>query len=171
MKWKQIYNLNYEVSDSGTIRNKKRRNLMTQFKIGRTDYLAVFLEVDGKQKIHAVHRLVAIAFLKKRDGCKEVNHKDGNKRNNHISNLSWVTRSENMKHMYDTGLKTYKPMHYKGKFGAEHNRSKSVICKESGFFYGSMSEAARELKIDVSSVSWAIKHNKPIYGMHFELSQ
>ena len=71
--------------------------------------------------------------------------------------------------MYETGLKTYKPLHYKGKTGLLHNRSKPVICIETGIKYGSMSEAARELKIDHTSVSWSIKNKKPIFGMHFEI--
>ena len=58
---------------------------------------------------------------------------------------------------------------YKGKFGKNHNRSKAVICIETGVEYGSMSEASRMLKIAISSVSWAIKNNKPIFGMHFQI--
>ena len=59
---------------------------------------------------------------------------------------------------------------FKGKFGSKHNRSKAVICIETKELYGSMSEAARKLKIDHTSVSWSIKHKKPIYGMHFEIA-
>jgi hypothetical protein len=60
---------------------------------------------------------------------------------------------------------------YKGKFGKEHNRSKSVRCIETGIIYGSMSEAGRILNINHSSVSWSIKYKRPIYGMHFEIAQ
>ena len=49
-----------------------------------------------------IHRLVAQAFLPNEK--EQVNHKDGNKLNNHVDNLQWVTQSENMKHAYDTGL-------------------------------------------------------------------
>lgn len=58
---------------------------------------------------------------------------------------------------------------YKGKFGKDHNRSKAVICIETGVEYGSMSEASRMLKIATSSVSWSIRNNKPIFGMHFQI--
>lgn len=57
-------------------------------------------------KVMAVHRVLALTFME----CPgnpddfEVNHKDGNKLNNHISNLEWVTKSENIKHASDTGL-------------------------------------------------------------------
>lgn len=60
---------------------------------------------------------------------------------------------------------------YKGKFGSEHNRSKKVKCVETGEEYGSMSEAGRKLNISYSSVSWSIKHKKPIFRMHFEIAK
>lgn len=53
-----------------------------------------------------VHRLVALAWLECPAGYEDmdVNHKDGNKQNNHYSNLEWVTHAKNMKHAIDTGL-------------------------------------------------------------------
>jgi len=60
---------------------------------------------------------------------------------------------------------------YKNKFGAEHNRSKKVLCIQNNTEYGSMSEAGRELNISTSSVSWSIKHKRPIFGMHFEIKE
>lgn len=58
---------------------------------------------------------------------------------------------------------------YKGKFGSQHNRSKSVRCIETGAVYGSQSEAQRVLNLGGGSISWAVKHGKPIYGMHYEI--
>lgn len=55
-------------------------------------------------KIFYVHRLIASHFLVKEKN-KEVNHLDGNKLNNRVSNLEWVTRSQNSKHAFDIGLK------------------------------------------------------------------
>jgi hypothetical protein len=60
----------------------------------------------NKGKHKRVHRLVAAAFCNKRDGCDEVNHKDGNKLNNRAENLEWCTKSENMLHAYRMGLQT-----------------------------------------------------------------
>ena len=165
------YNGIYEISSFGNvISNNFGKRKILKHGLMTSGYKMVSLKNDGKQKIFSIHRLMAIAFLPNENNLPQVNHKDGNKLNNDLSNLEWCTQSQNMKHMYDSGLKTYKPLHYKGKFGKEHNRSKSVKCVETGVIYGSMSEAGRLLNIDHSSVSWSIKHKKPIYGMHFEIA-
>ena len=52
-----------------------------------------------------VHRLVAEHYIDKVEGKDWINHKDGNKTNNHFSNLEWCTPSENIKHAFDSGLK------------------------------------------------------------------
>lgn len=67
-------------------------------------YLKCSLRVNGKTYVRYIHRLVAESFLDVIEGY-EVNHIDGNKLNNDLSNLEWVSRSENIKHAYDKGLK------------------------------------------------------------------
>ncbi len=70
----------------------------------RGEYQSVEIRCNGKRKGFSIHRLVAETFLSKLDGCNIVNHKDGNKLNNHRDNLEWVTASENAQHAVDTGL-------------------------------------------------------------------
>lgn len=170
MIFKQIEGTNYEVSMCGKVRNMVTQKFITPRPGGTSDYLIATCKVDGKAKNYLLHRLIAKAFIPNPENKAEVNHKDCNKLNNSIENLEWVTRSENQKHSWDSGLRTYRPLHYKGKFGKDHNRSKRVRCIEKDLVFGSMSEAGRILNIHFSSVSWSIKTGKPIYGMHFELN-
>lgn len=82
-----------------------------------------------------VHRLVGIHFLGTPKKGWQINHKDNNKLNNNVSNLEWVTQSENIRHSFDTG-------HHKG-IGGTHYRARKLTdgenmfgtAKEAGKFY------------------------------------
>jgi hypothetical protein len=88
----------YSVADDGRvwsiISNKWLKPVM------RNGYCYVTL---GKKQ-YAIHRLVAEAFHKNPEDKPQVNHIDGNKSNNCVDNLEWVTASENKQHAWDTGL-------------------------------------------------------------------
>lgn len=98
--WTDI-SANYEASTEGHIRNKKTKQILHEF-VGNDGYLRT--QFDGKTR--TVHRVIAMAFLPAENGKDFVNHKDGNKKNNHVENLEWCTRTENMKHAYSHGLKS-----------------------------------------------------------------
>jgi len=74
----------------------------------KNQYLTVHFSVSGKRISKTVHRLVAEAFIPNSEGKPQINHKDGNKLNNNLSNLEWATAKENMRHAFDTGLKVAK---------------------------------------------------------------
>ena len=63
-----------------------------------------YLAVNLSGKLIKVHRLVAESFIPNTENKPQVNHIDGNKHNNDVSNLQWVTASENGKHAYANGL-------------------------------------------------------------------
>lgn len=73
-------------------------------KIGNAGYRMVVLTINNKKQYHNVHRIIAKAFIPNTKGLREVNHKDGNKLNNVVSNLEWVTTRENQIHARDYGL-------------------------------------------------------------------
>lgn len=158
---KIVGSIQYEVSDLGRIRNAKTGHIMKQ-SFGSSPYLIVKLRGD-KPGTHLVHRLVAQAFIPNPEKKPTVNHRFGNKVDNRASKLEWATHSENNQHMYDTGLKTYQPLHYKGKFGADHNRSVKIEqVDEYGIViatFGGMSEAHRVTGLPTNSISWACQHH------------
>ena len=69
-------------------------------------YYKVNLNIDGKEILVSIHRLVAEAFIPNPENKPEVNHKDGKKKHNCASNLEWVTSKENIEHAVKHGLKT-----------------------------------------------------------------
>jgi hypothetical protein len=116
-----------------------------------TGYLTVtLLSGTGKETTKApklIHRLVADAFIPNPKGLPEVNHKDGNKHNNHVDNLEWVTKSENALHAFAEGLRTPNKGGT-GRFNELHPNSRPVnkltmngtfICR-----YPSLKEAQRQ---------------------------
>ena len=75
--------------------------------IDRCGYRDVLLSENGKTKSYLVHRLILATFKPVSDmESYDVNHKNGNKLDNQLENLEWCTRSENMRHSYETGLQT-----------------------------------------------------------------
>jgi NUMOD4 motif/HNH endonuclease len=101
----------YEVSDHGRVRSLPRNGtrrlgtLLTPFLSGRPRaYFSVLLAVYGTNRVKRISRLVAEAFIPNPENRPEVNHKDAVKTNNHVSNLEWATKSENIQHAYDNGL-------------------------------------------------------------------
>lgn len=100
---KEIYGGRYEVSDDGkvytNVKYKQRREMVG--KIGNSGYRMVVLTVGGKKLYKNVHRLIAEVFLDNPEGKREVNHIDGNKLNNAVSNLEWATSRENQLHVRD----------------------------------------------------------------------
>lgn len=104
--YKEIYNFNgkYFISVDGVISNRDKP--MKSYIIN-SGYAAIKLTVKGKRFSKLVHRLVAEHFIPNPENKKEVNHIDGNKLNNNVCNLEWVTSSENKQHALATGLKEY----------------------------------------------------------------
>lgn len=111
--WKDIpeYLGIYQVSNYGSIRKIgrcKKPKMMTP-KPNQKGYLRVCFAIGGKLRFYRVHRLVAQAFIPNPNNKTQINHKDGNKLNNCVDNLEWVTNQENCEHAQINGLTNYHP--------------------------------------------------------------
>lgn len=103
--WRDIqgYENRYKISNHGRVKSFiiRERELAQPIRNG---YCHVDLCKNGKIKSMAVHRLVCSAFHANPLNKPEVNHKDCNRRNNHVDNLEWTTRKENAEHAAINGL-------------------------------------------------------------------
>lgn len=121
--WRDIkgYEGRYQVSNHGRVRSVEmhtrnsvasfiRKGKMISIKKDNNGYPIVTFCVNDKTSRHRVHRLVADAFIPNPDNKKEVNHIDGDKSNNIVTNLEWNTYAENIIHALDKGLNKRRKM-------------------------------------------------------------
>ena len=104
--WKHYLD-KYYVSNTGLIKNNTTGRIL-QSRLSKKGYLKCSISVNGKIQTVYPHRLVGLLFV---DGYEEgltIDHIDGNKTNNHVSNLEWVTNSENTQRAIRNGLRNTK---------------------------------------------------------------
>lgn len=127
--WRPVHSLNdkYEVSNFGRIRNAHTGKILRTF-INKWGYsfLAVRPEPNHSKNVQ-IHCLVAEAFIGPRPSRMDVNHKDGNKLNNHPGNLEYVTRSQNNQHALNMGLRHPADMRKVAKRGEENRWAKITV--------------------------------------------
>lgn len=132
-EWKVIPNHpRYMCSSFGRIQNIITGEIYDGI-VNNKGYIRFDLCENGKRFVISGHRTVAEVFIPNPKGKPYVNHIDGNKTNNHVTNLEWCTAKENIRHAVD--VLGYKP---------NATRRKPVICVETGIVYESCSAAARE---------------------------
>jgi len=116
----------------GQVKNTRTQRI-TQPRPDKDGYLRLVLWFNKKYHNIAVHRLLAIHFIKRPKGKTQVNHIDGNKTNNAISNLEWVTPQENRRH--STYLKLQKPRrgtkHHNNKLSNKDIKEIRKLCKDN----------------------------------------
>lgn len=132
--WKDIegYEGIYQISNTGKVKSLPkewwtgRHYIKTPTKIlkpslDRKGYLKITLCKNTHHVTYRLHRLLATAFIPKVENKNFINHVDGNKINNNLSNLEWVTSKENNKHAQDTGLNP-----------ARYSQKQKEACKQTG---------------------------------------
>lgn len=161
--WKDIPNYEglYQVSNLGRIRTPEGKTTYTKFhgkrkwksriiKLKTSSYKTgnrVSLWKDGTHKDFLVARLVAMTFLRLPNNGETVNHKDGNRFNNNIDNLEWVSLTNNIRHGFKTGL---------------YSSCKKIVLenKNSSIEFSSRSEACRYLGRNVAYIYDRIRIGK-----------
>ncbi len=157
--WKPIEGFpSYEVSSFGIVKSGPKARRKTTLILKQALKNGIYPEVKlvhGKTKKHfPVHRLVATAFLENPLKKGQVNHKDGDHKNNKVENLEWVTHHENLEHAFSYNLAA-KP-------------KVPVLCLNTGEVFKSISEAARGLKVSVQVVLRSINNERrPKNGLNF----
>mgnify|MGYP003641447926 CR=1 FL=1 len=150
-KWLDIkgYENLYKVSNLGRVIKVSKNRVLAESKYS-DGYRYYSLSKNGKSKKFKSHRLLALHFLSNPENKKQVNHIDGIKYNNDLSNLEWVTQSENILHSYKIG--TQKPLK-----GSDNVLSFRVYQYGlDGKFiqsFGSGRDAARKLGLYQSNIS------------------
>ena len=153
-EWRDVvgYEGKYQVSNLGRVRSLPNSHhqdviIMRQSK-GNAGYMRVPLANNKTHKMGLVHRLVAEAFIPNPENKPQVNHKNGRKDCNIVSNLEWVTRSENQKH-------AFRVLGCVNKGGCKPRR---IICVETGRIFASVKEAERATGIDAWNMSSVAAH-------------
>ena len=156
--WRDIseYEGLYQISNFGRVKSLQKGNRKEKILkngIGSVGYLSVGLYKDGKARTANVHRLVAEAFIPNPLNKTQVNHKDGCKANPIVTNLEWVTPSENNKHAFATGLSK---VWNKGIIGSRNPVSKAIvkISKDGDIEeFDCMSDASRKYGFDSGAMT------------------
>lgn len=129
----------YQVDTDGNVYNKQGKIMKPS--INHKGYMIVNFYHNHIRKGFGIHTLVATTFIEHEDYKNQVNHKDGNKQNNNVDNLEWVTAKENIQHSINTLGNN--------KIGINNPNSKRI--------YG-YDKKTKELKYKFDSVADAAKH-------------
>jgi hypothetical protein len=152
----------YFISNDGKVMREKTQRILKPYLTG--GYEEVTLYIHGRKRIHGrIHIMVAETFIPNHENKPYVNHKDGNKLNNNVENLEWVTPKENSEHASDTGLighhKNYKPVI---QYNINHEEiGRYPSCKDAG-------EKTHCKPSCVSSVCIGTKKSSGVFIWRFE---
>ena len=167
-EWRKISsNGNYIVSDDGKVRrcNSERDHSVRDNK----GYLVVDLYEGGKRTTARVHRLVAEEFIENPDNKPCINHIDGNKHNNHVSNLEWVTKKENSEHAWNNGLAKPSRSMLGKKNPNAGRKGKPFRIVETGEVFNTLYECEKAIDGNNRHINDCLKGRQRTHrGYHFE---
>lgn len=147
----------YSCSNLGRVRNDKHNRILNGT-INNKGYMRYDLCINGKRVAVSGHRLIALTFIPNTTRKPYINHIDGDKTNNCVSNLEWCTAKENTQHAI---LKL-------NKANGGWNK-KPVVCINTGAVYNSVLEAGLKLGIKDSLIARVCKQErKTTHGLRFK---
>lgn len=168
--WKDVkdYENLYQVSNLGRVKRIlfvnniiiKQKEVIIKQNINKRNRCIAHLYKNNKRKAISVHRLVANAFIENPNNLPQVNHIDGNPKNNKVSNLEWCSASYNCKHAYINDLTKLK----------EYNKSKmKPIIRSDDKIYNNAYDASKDLNVSVCSIRDCLKNRiKTCKGFTFK---
>ena len=165
-RWEKTrINPDYSVSNMGLVRNDKTMQVLKPYPTGvkNNQYLAV--DIYPRKSVR-VHRLVAEAFLPNPENKPVVNHIDGNKFNNKVTNLEWVTQSENCYHAYRVlGREKF--------FSGDNRNARKIVRLEDGTVFNSLADAVRACGLKTHAhISDVLRgKRKTAGGYHWEYAE
>lgn len=160
MSWKKIkQNENYSINEDGEVRNDATNALKRPYINKQNGYLYVDLWKDNKSTKYSVHRLLAESFLPNPENKPCIDHKDGNRRNNDLSNLRWASFSENNSRFETIGVRSEPVVvkHYeenRKRRGGGHISWGRIIGVER---YDRIKDAANAFDVTVGNISNMLK--------------
>lgn len=148
LKPKSIKILLLDIEKDGTIYGASGKPLKHKLHNG-------YYKVRLKNGWYPVHRLLALKYIPNPEGKAQVNHKDGDRLNNSLDNLEWVTHQENLYHAMDNGL---------------HPWGRTSVKTHTGLTFPSQAEAARTVGACQANISRSIKTGGRCAGYYWEVA-
>ena len=141
----------YAVTEDGQIINRKTRRVLRQ-RVNNNGYRRVgIIDDTGKQRWPFVHRIVLVAFTPNPEGYSDSHHIDSDKTNNHLMNLQWVTRKQNLLHMRDF-ISSRPDSHYR------LTMADATVIRERYAEGGTQAELAEEYGVRRQTVSLVVRN-------------